>query len=309
MKIGQSVLGCIGNTSIVQLSRVVPPEHARIFAKLEWENPTGSMKDRMAQAMISEPEKDGRLHKGDTILEYTGGSTGASLALICAIKGYKLHIVTSDAFSQEKIDHMMALGAEITLIPSHGRGISKELIEKMIETAREISQQPNVYWTDQFNNPDSLVGYHSLAQEIWDQTKGKIDAFVHSVGTAASIKGTSSILRKLEPNIKIVAVEPAESPVLSGGQKGSHNIEGIGSGFVPPLWESNVADEIQLVGTQEAKEMANRLAREEGIFAGISSGANVVAALKVAKKLGPKSTVVTLMVDSGLKYLHSELFS
>jgi cysteine synthase A len=306
MRISKNVLEAIGNTSMVQLQKVVPPNHAKIFVKLEWENPTGSMKDRMAQAMIAEAEKSGQLKKGDTILEYTGGSTGASLALICAVKGYNLQIVTSDAFSQDKINHMRTLGAEITIVPSHGKGTTKELIEKMIDTARKLSQKPNTYWTDQFNNRDSVIGYYSLAEEIWKQTEGKINAFVHSVGTAASIKGTSSALRKFDSTIKIIAVEPAESPVLSGGPKGAHKIEGIGSGFVPPLWETQIADQIIQVTTNEAREMSKRLAREEGIFAGISSGANVVAAIKVAKKLGPSSTVVTLMVDSGLKYLNTE---
>ncbi|QEE16991.1 PLP-dependent cysteine synthase family protein [Promethearchaeum syntrophicum] len=308
MKLNKNILETIGNTSLVQLHNVANPNHAKILVKLEMENPTGSMKDRMAQAMINEPEKDGRLKKGDTIIEYTGGSTGASLALVCTVKEYKLQIVTSDAFSQDKIEHMKALGAEITIVPSHGRGTTKELIEEMIETARKMSKAPNIYWTNQFNNKDALVGYYSLAEEIWEQTHGQIDAFVHSVGTAVSIKGTSSILQKFDPTIKIVAVEPKESPVLSGGSKGAHNIEGIGSGFIPPLWETHIADQIILVSTEEAIEMSKRLAREEGIFAGISSGANVVAALQIAKQLGPSATVVTLMVDSGLKYLNKSNF-
>ncbi len=302
----QTVLDTIGNTSIVQLQKIVPEHCAKIFVKLEWENPTGSMKDRMAQSMIARAEKDGRLKKGDTIIEYTGGSTGASLALICAVKGYHLHIVTSDAFSQDKLDHMKAFGAELTIVPNYGKGTTKELIEEMIETARVLNQAPNTYWTDQFRNTDSVAGYRSLAEEIIHQTEGKVNCFVHSVGTAASIKGTSSVLREQFPQIKIVAVEPAESPVLSGGQKGAHNIEGIGSGFVPPLWNDSIADEILKVSTEDAKKMAHRLAREEGLFVGTSSGANVVAALKLAARLGPDATVVTLMVDSGLKYLASE---
>ena len=308
MRINENVLEAIGNTSLVKLNKIVPQDHAQILVKLEWENPTGSMKDRMAQAMIAEAEKDGRLEKGGTVIEYTGGSTGTSLALICAVKGYRLKIVSSDAFSQDKINHMKALGADMTIIPSKGGGITKELIEEMIETARKLSREPNTYWTDQLNNKDHVAGYYSLGEEIWEQTNGEINAFIHVVGTAASIKGTSTVLRNYNPNVKIFAVEPTESPVLSGEKSGSHGIGGIGIGFIPPLYEQSIADDILLISTDEAKEMAKQLAREEGLFAGISSGANVVAALKVAKQLGPSTTVVTLMVDSGLKYLSADVF-
>ncbi len=306
--INKNVLDAIGNTSIVRLTKVVPPDYPKILVKLEWENPTGSMKDRMAQEMIAEAEKDGRLKKGGTVIEYTGGSTGTSLALICAVKGYKLRIVSSDAFSKDKIDHMKALGADITIIPSRGGGINKKLIEEMIETAREFSKEPGTYWTDQLNNVDHIVGYYELGEEIWKETNGRVDAFVHVVGSAASIKGISTILRKHNPKIKIFAVEPAESPVLSEGKSGSHGIGGIGIGFTPPLWDSNIADEIITITTKEAKEMARRLAREEGLFAGISSGANVAAAISIGKRLGPNETIVTLMVDSGLKYLSGDLY-
>ena len=308
MKIGENVLKAIGNTSLITLQKVIPPRSARVVVKLEWENPTGSMKDRMAQAMIAEAENDGRLKKGGTIVEYTGGSTGTSLALICAVKGYQLRIVSSDAFSKDKLAHMEALGAKLTIIPSHGGGITKQLINKLIEKARIYSEEPGTYWTDQLNNDDHVSGYFPLGEELWDQTNGQIDAFVHCVGTAASIKGTSTILRQYNPNIKIFAVEPAESPVLSTGKGGSHGIGGIGVGFVPPLWDSSLIDEIITIPTNEAKEMARRLAKEEGLFAGISSGANVSAALKVAEDLNPDATVATLIVDSGLKYLSGDLF-
>ncbi len=308
MKFRENVLAAIGNTSIIRLNNVVPPDHAKLLVKLEWENPTGSMKDRMALKMIAEAERDGRLKKGGTVIEYTGGSTGTSLALICAVKGYNLQIVSSDAFSQDKIDHMKALGADITIIPSRGGGITKELIEEMIETARNLNREPNTYWTDQLNNEDHVAGYHSLGEEIWEQTNGQISAFVHVVGTAASIKGTSTALRKYNPDVKIVAVEPAESPVLSQGKSGSHGIGGIGIGFKPPLWEHSIADNIIQVSTHEAKEMAKQLAKKEGIFGGTSSGANVVAAVKVAQQLEPKDTVVTVIVDSGLKYMSTDLF-
>jgi len=309
MKIGENVLNAIGNTSIVKLNKVVPPDHARVLVKLEWENPTGSMKDRMAQAMIAEAEKDGRLKKGGTVVEYTGGSTGTSLALICAVKGYRLRIVSSDAFSKDKLDHMKALGAEMTIIPSRGGGITKQLIEEMIETARKFSEEPGTYWTDQLNNVDHVSGYFSLGEEIWEQTNGQIDAFVQAVGTAASLKGTSTVLRKYNPNVKVIAVDPAESPVLSGGKSGSHGIGGIGIGFVPPLWDPSLVDDIIRIPTNKAKEMARRLAREEALFAGISSGANVASAIKIAEKLGSKATVVTLMIDSGLKYLSADLYA
>jgi cysteine synthase A len=307
---GQSmdVLDAIGNTSMVRLRQVVPLRCAGIFVKLEWENPTGSMKDRMAQAVIARAEADGRLRPGDTVIEYTGGSTGTSLALVCAAKGYRLHIVTSDAFSQEKRDHMAALGAELTLVPSEGGLTTKKLILDMIEAARKLSQAPHTYWTDQLNNQDAIAGYHPLGEEIWSQTNGEIDAFVHCVGTAASLRGVATVLKRHKPGIRIVAVEPAESSVLLGGQAGPHKIEGVGIGYTPPLWEPALVDEILPVRTDDAKEMARRLAREEALFAGTSSGANVVAAIQVAQQLGPEAKVVTLMADSGLKYLSTDVY-
>lgn len=266
------------------------------------------MKDRAAQAMIARAEENGRLKPGDTIVEYTGGSTGISLALVCAVKGYKLHIVTSDAFSPDKLKQMRAFGAELTLVPSEGGKTTKKLILKMIETANEISKQPHTYWTDQLNNSDSISGYYSLGEEIWNQTDGKIDAFVQTVGTAASSRGVATVLKRHRPDVKIIVVEPGESAVLAGGQPGPHKIEGVGIGYTPPLWEPGLVDELIAVNTDDAKKMARRLAREEGIFAGTSSGANVIAAIKTAQKLGPDSTVVTLMVDSGLKYLSTDVF-
>ncbi len=302
------ILHAIGNTSMVRLRKVVPPDCADIFVKLEWENPTGSIKDRMAQAVISRAEEDGRLKPGDTVVEYTGGSTGTSLALVCAAKGYRLRIVSSDAFSREKLDHMAALGAELTLVRSEGGLTTKKLILDMIEAARGLSQEPHTYWTDQLNNHDSIAGYYSLGEEIWSQTNGEIDAFVHCVGTAASSRGVATVLKRYKPSIKIVAVEPAESSVLLGGQAGPHKIEGVGIGYTPPLWEPTLVDEILPVKTDDAKEMARRLAREEALFAGTSSGANVVAAIQVAERLGPEAKVVTLMADSGLKYLSTDVY-
>ncbi|HET7599636.1 MAG TPA: cysteine synthase family protein [Gemmatimonadales bacterium] len=302
------ILAAIGNTSLVRLRRVVPRDCAAIFVKLEWENPTGSMKDRMAQAVISRPERDGRLKPGDTIVEYTGGSTGASLALVCAAKGYGIRIVTSDAFSPEKRDQMVALGAELTLVPSEDGRTTRKLILDMIEAARRLSQEPRTYWTDQLNNHDSIAGYYPLGEEIWDQTGGAVDAFVHSVGTAASSRGVATVLKRHKPGVRVVIVEPAESAVLGGGAAGPHKIEGVGIGYTPPLWEPSLVDDILPVPTDAAKEMARRLAREEAIFAGTSSGANVIGAIEVGKRLGPGATVVTLMVDSGLKYLNTDVY-
>jgi cysteine synthase A len=293
---------------MVRLRKVVPPDCAEILVKLEWENPTGSLKDRMAHAVISRAEEDGRLKPGDTVIEYTGGSTGTSLALVCAAKGYRIHIVSSDAFSKEKLDHMAALGAQLTLVPSEGGLTTRKLILEMIEVARKLSQEPHTYWTDQLNNHDSIAGYFSLAEEIWSQTKGKVGAFVHCAGTAASSRGVATVLKRHRPAIRIAVVEPAESSVLLGGQAGPHKIEGVGIGFKPPLWEPSLVDDILPVRTDEAKEMARRLAREEALFAGTSSGANVVAAIQVAKRLGPDATVVTLMADSGLKYLSTDVY-
>jgi len=302
------ILRAIGNTSIVRLGKVVPAGCGEILVKLEWENPTGSVKDRMAQAVISRAEADGRLRPGDTVVEYTGGSTGASLALACAAKGYRIRIVSSDAFSQEKLDQMAALGAELTLIPSEGGKTTKKLILDMIEAARELSREPHTYWTDQLNNQDSITGYYPLGEEIWNQTGGRVTAFVHSVGTAASSRGVATVLKRHGPAIRVAVVEPAESSVLLGGPPGPHKIEGIGIGYTPPLWDPNVVDEIMPIKTEDAKDMTRRLAREEGLFAGTSSGANVIAAIQLAQRLGPGSTVVTLMADSGLKYLGTDVY-
>jgi cysteine synthase A len=303
-----NILDAIGNTSLVRLNKVVPPGCADILVKLEWENPTGSMKDRMAVGVLTKAEEDGRLRPGYTIIEYTGGSTGASLALVAGAKGYSIRIVSSDAFAREKLDQMRALGAELTLVPSEGGKTTRKLILDMIEAARGMSQEPNTYWTDQLSNHDSIAGYFPLGEEIWRQTEGKVDAFVHSVGTGASIRGVASVLKEKKPGVGIFAVEPAASPVLGGGEPGPHKIEGIGIGYLPPLWEPRLVDQIVPIGTDEAKAMTRRLAREEGMFAGTSSGANVLASIEIARRLGPGRTVVTLLPDSGLKYLNTDVY-
>jgi len=308
MSIHKNILGAIGNTSLVQLRKVVPPGCGKVFVKLEWENPTGSMKDRMALSMISRAEEEGRLKPGDTVVEYTGGSTGTSLALVCAAKGYSLHIFTSDAFSREKLDHMAALGAELTIIPSEGGLTTKKLILEIIKAAEEFSKKPHTFCTDQLNNVDNYEGYYPMGDEIWDQTNGEVDAFIQSVGTAGSTRGVATVLKRYNPNVRIVVVEPGESAVLLGGKPKPHGIEGVGIGYIPPLWDPDLVDEIIPVTTDDANEMTRRLAREEALFAGTSSGANVIAAIRIAKKLGPDANVVTIMVDSGLKYLSTDIF-
>ena len=308
MTVAASVLDAIGNTPLVALRRVVPEGCAEIVVKLEGQNPTGSMKDRMARAMIAGAERDGRLKPGDTIVEYTGGSTGASLALVAAAKGYRLKIVSSDAFSEEKLTQMAAFGAELTLVPSEGGKITRKLISDMIAAARAIAAAPNTYWTDQLSNRDSIAGYNAMGEEIWRQSEGRVDAFIQSVGTTASLRGVADVLRRYHPAVRIVAVEPAESAVLSGGAPGAHKIEGIGIGYPPPMWAPDLVNEVIPVSTAEAEAMARRLAAEEGLFAGTSSGGNVVAAIRLGQRLGPEARIATLLVDSGLKYLSTEVF-
>jgi cysteine synthase A len=306
-KLRPDILHCIGNTSLLPLRKIVPNNGSRILLKLESENPTGSMKDRMALAMIEAAEADGRLTANGSVVEYTGGSTGVSLSLVCAVKGYPLHIVTSDAFAREKLDHMKILGARLQIVHSESGGMTEKLTRDMVEAARVIAEETGSFWTDQLNNKDQLAAYHKMAEEIWNQTGGEINAFVQSVGTAASLRGNAEGLRRRNAKIRIVAVEPSESPVLSGGRPGSHKIDGVGAGFVVPLWQQGIADQIEQVSTEEAMAMANRLAREEGLFAGTSTGANVIAALRVAEQLGPDATTVTVMCDTGMKYLSREL--
>lgn len=304
-----SLLDTIGGTRILPLRNIVPEGSARILVKLECENPTGSMKDRMALAMVEAAERDGRLAPGGAVVEYTGGSTGVSLAFVCAAKRIPLDIVTSAAFSREKRDHMLALGARLTLVPSPTGGTTKELTLEMIEVARKRASKPGCYWTDQLNNRDQVASYTRMADEILAQVKGRVDAFVHSVGTAGSIRGIATRLREHDGDVRIVAVEPAESCVLSGGPSGSHKIEGTGAGFVVPLWEDALADEIETVSTDEAMQTARRLAREEALFAGTSTGANVAAALRVAERLGEGRTIVTIACDTGMKYLSTPLYA
>lgn len=304
----RTVLDAIGNTPLVELRRVVPPGGARVIAKLESTNPTGSMKDRMARAIVERAAADKRLSPGGTVVEYTAGTTGISLALVCAALGYRSHFVFSDAFADEKRYTMRAYGAELTDVPSENKQINQPLIRAMIAKAGEISKQPGHWWADQLNNRDGEVGYHPLGDELWRQSGERVDAFVHAVSTAHSIHGTASALRRHNAKLRVIAVEPAESAVLSGKPSGSHKIEGIGIGFIPPLWKREEVDEILTVSTQEAKEMARRLARDEAIFAGTSTGANIVAASRIAARLEPGATVATIIIDSGLRYLSTDVF-
>ena len=299
----RGILDCIGQTSLLALRKTTPGNGARILLKLESENPTGSMKDRMALAMIEAAEKDGRLKPGGSVVEYTGGSTGVSLALVCAVKGYALDIVSSDAFSEEKLDHMRILGARLHIVTSDGGGMTEKLTREMVEAARIITEGTGGFWTDQLKNTDQLIAYDAMAEEIWNQAGGRIDGFVQMVGTAASLRGIAAGLRRHNEKVRVVAVEPSESPVLSGGKPGAHKIDGVGAGFVVPLWQEGVAHQIEKVSTEEASAMALRLAREEGLFAGTSTGGNVTAALRLAEQMGPDATIVTVLCDTGMKYL------
>ena len=302
------VLSGIGATPLIQLRKVVPPNSARVLAKLEWANPTGSMKDRMALSVIEAAEARGDIAAGDTVVEYTAGTTGISLAMVCAARGYRFHAVFSDAFSNEKRRTMQAYGAVVEEVPSDHGQINEQLIRAMIARADELSGQPRHWWCNQLNNHDAINGYLPLGEEIWEQSGGRVDSFVHAVSTAHSIHGVARALRRTCRDLNVIAVEPAESAVLSGGPTGSHRIEGIGIGFIPPLWQPDEVNAIAQVATEEAMAMARRLATEEAIFAGTSTGANVVAALREAERLGPMATVVTIVVDSGLRYLSTDLY-
>lgn len=308
MEFRSSILEAIGNTPLVILNRVTQGLPSKVFVKLEYYNPTGSYKDRMALAMIEEAEKEGLLKPGYTVIEYTGGSTGSSLAFVCSIKGYKMKIVTSDAFSEEKRRTMKAFGADLTIIPSEGGKITSGLMKKMMAKAEELGREPNTYRTNQLYNKHSLKGYRRIGEEILRQLDGKVDAFVASVGTAGCAMGVAEVLKAENPQTKVFIVEPSESPFISKGIAGTHHIEGIGVGLMPPLLRRELYDDVILVPEKDAKNMARRLALEEGIFAGTSTGANVEAALKTVERLGVGKNIVTVAVDSGLKYLSTELY-
>lgn len=306
---GASVLQAIGNTPLIQLHRLAPAGGARIFLKLEFYNPTGSYKDRMARAVIEGAERRGALEPGMRVVEFTGGSTGSSLAMVCAVKGYRFTPISSDAFAKEKLDTMRALGGDLVLTPSDGGRIDAALFGRLkAALAKEIAE-PGTYWADQFHNDDVLAGYMPLGEELLRQLPGGFAVFCAAVGTAGMLAGVSRALRAAGNPPRIVALEPAESPVLTKGEGGAHRVEGVGVGYRPPHLEAGVYDEVRAVEENAAREMARRLAREEGILAGVSSGMNVAAAVRLAAELPPEATVVTVAVDTGLKYLSGDLYS
>jgi cysteine synthase A len=298
----------VGHTPLVRLDKVVPAGAADVFVKLEWFNPTGSYKDRMALAMIEEAEKRGDLSPGMTVVEYTGGSTGSSLAFVCAVKGYRFRVVSSDAFAIEKRRTMTALGAELTLVPSEDGKITPDLVPRMRERAAELAAVPGTYFTDQLNNSDSIVGYRKIGDELLGQLDRPIDVFCGAVGTAGMTMGVAHALAAAGSPARIVIFEPASTPVITAGTPGDHRVEGIGVGFVPPLLDATMYDEARAIEEDEGRQMARRLAAEEGLLAGISSGLNIAGAVQIATELGEGKTVVTVAVDTGLKYLGGDLF-
>lgn len=299
----------IGKTPLIKLERLSEPGCAEIYVKYEGANPTGSMKDRMALSMIEGAEKRGQLKPGGMVMDYTGGSTGSSLAMVCATKGYRAHFVSSDAFAKEKLQTMQAFGATLELFPSENRKITAKLIDSMVTRARELSKDPNVFWTDQFNNVDNRNAYHTMAREIINALGKNIDEFIMGVGTGGCFSGNSEIFKKEIPHIRCIPVEPLHVRSLSGGDtSGTHRLEGIGAGFVPKICRLDLADEIMAVSDEDAYETTRKLARMEGIFGGITSGANVWAAIQRARIIGSGKKIVTVIVDSGLKYLNGDLY-
>ena len=298
----------VGHTPVVQLGKVVPENSADVFVKLEWFNPTGSYKDRMALAMIEEAERRGDLRPGMTVLEYTAGSTGSSLAYVCAAKGYHFKVVTSDAFAPEKLATMAALGADLTIVPSVGGKITPDLTPRMIEKARELAADPDVYWTDQLHNRDSLVGYHQVGVELLEQMEQPIDVFCCAVGTSGMATGVRNVLEEADSSTRVVIFEPDSSPVISTGQPGVNSVEGIGIGMMPPLLDLDRFEEVRAISEEGSFAMARRLAAEEGLLAGGSTGLNVLGAVELAREIGPGRTVVTLACDTGLKYLAGDLY-
>jgi cysteine synthase A len=307
--IAQSALEAIGNTPLVRLNRLVDRESADVYVKLESVNPTGSYKDRMALSMIERAEARGDLRPGMTVVEYTGGSTGTALAFVCAVKGYSLKVVSSDAFSAEKLRSMEAFGAELHMVPSEGGQTTPDLVPRMRAAAEGLAAAAGTYFTDQLENPDNRAGYAGMGQEILDQSAGKIDVFCAAVGSAGMAMGVGRALKQANSATRVTLFEPAESPQLTQGKGGRHRIEGIGLGMVPPLLDPEIYDRVLTVSQQDAFDTARQLASQEGLLAGTSSGLNVAGALTIASELGSGHSVVTVIVDSGLKYLTEGPFS
>ncbi len=302
-------MNVIGNTPLLKLERLSEPGCATIYIKYEGANPTGSMKDRMALSMVEGAEKRGQLKAGGRVLDYTGGSTGSSLAMVCAMRGYQAHFVSSDAFAEEKLQTMRAFGATLEIFPSKDRKITAALIASMVARAKELSTEPNTFWTDQFNNTDNRNAYHAMAREVMAVLGKNIDEFIMGVGTGGSFSGNAEIFKQEIPSIRCIAIEPDNVRALSGGDiSGSHKLEGIGSGFVPAICRLDLADEIMQVKDEDAQDTARKLARLEGIFSGMTAGANVWAAIQRAKIIGPGKNIVTIAADSGLKYLNGDLY-
>lgn len=308
MQPASSSLDAIGKTPLIRLDRLVEPGSAEVWVKWEAANPTGSMKDRMALSMVEGAERRGELRGGGRVVEYTGGSTGSSLAMVCAAKGYRAVFVSSDAFAEEKLRTMRAFGADVEIIPSEDRQITPDLVRAIVARARELAEEPETFWADQYNNPDNRAAYHAMALEVLEALDARLDAFVQGVGTGGSFSGNAEVLKERGPRIRCIAVEPDASRHLSGGPLGGHRIEGIGNGLVTSITRMDLVDEVASVTDHDAEVMARRLAKEEGLLAGTSTGANLVAALRVATSLGPGHRVVTIAVDTGLKYLDGELF-
>jgi cysteine synthase len=299
----ESILEAIGNTPLVRVRRCAPPNGAELWLKLEYYNPTGSMKDRMALAMIEGAERDGLLSRGDTVVEYTGGSTGPSLALVCRAKGYRALIVMADCFTEERFQLLRALGADVDVVPSleGPPRVTSQDIHNMVARAEELARQPGHYATDQFTNPYIIPGHRdSLGREIWEQSHGRVTAFTQGIGTGSSLMGVSDALKPR--GVTIQGLEPTGSSALSGGARGAFAMQGW-AGFVVPQWDPDKVDHVDAITDDEALEMMLRLARDEGIFAGISTGANVVGAHRLAERLGPDTVIVTPAVDTAFKYM------
>jgi cysteine synthase len=301
--VAKSCLDLIGHTPAVRLHRIPGPEAADVWGKLESFNPGGSVKDRICLSMVEAAERDGRLHPGDTIIEPTSGNTGIGLALVAAIKGYRLILTMPDTMSEERRSLLTAFGAQLVLTPDtkgmHGA------IHKAEELLRE---HPDYFMPQQFSNPANPEAHrHTTAEEILRQFE-RVDAFVAGVGTGGTITGVGQVLREKMPGVKIYAVEPASSAVLSGGEPGFHKIQGIGAGFIPETLNKAVYDDVIRVGDEDALDYTRRLAREEGILVGISAGANTWAAVQVARELGNGKTVVTVFCDTGERYLTTDVF-